>query len=319
MHILIPAGGRGVRLRPLTDLCPKPLLPLGDRPILTRIVEGLPAGSPVTVLVTAALERHFLQWQSRIRGGRDVRIYTEPVREGRPGGPVAAISECVAELGIDDDLLILMGDSLLPFTAAEFLTGGAPARARVAAYELEHPSLASQFGVVEITDDDQVLSFEEKPASPRSPWVFTGCLYLPRLLARSLTTSETRSLTQFGHLVAHHLARGEAISVFRTRGEWHDIGTVAGYLRAHRCLLPDERRAALISQGNHLQGSVYVHPSAVVSGSRLTNCVIAADARVIDAELTNCVVHPQVAVFQRAVQDKLITLHSELSVWQGQS
>jgi ADP-glucose pyrophosphorylase len=210
--------------------------------------------------------------------------------------------------------MILMGDSLLPFTAAEFMAKGAADTARVAAYQLKDQAQASQFGVIEIGNGDVVRSFEEKPAQPRSAWVFTGCLYLPKRLAGSLNSSATAELTQFGHLVAHHLHGGERITVFRTSGEWHDIGTVGGYLRAHRSLLSDERREALLSEGNHLSESVYVHPSAVVSGSRLRNCVISAGARIIGADLTNCVVQPQVAIMHRAVRNMLVTTSSEFVV-----
>src|SRR5438552_3737290 len=115
MQVLIPAGGRGVRLRPLTDTTPKPLLPLGDRPILTRIAESLPVGCPVTVLVSALLEADFSRWQEGLGSHLDVGLYVERQRRGGPAGPVVAIAECLRDLQVADDLLILMGDSLLPF------------------------------------------------------------------------------------------------------------------------------------------------------------------------------------------------------------
>jgi glucose-1-phosphate thymidylyltransferase len=325
MHILIPAGGRGVRLRPLTHYAPKPLLPLGDRPILTRIVENVPRECPVTVLVSPALEVDFRRWQETLPGDRDVRVYVEPgTREaggqpGGPAGPVVAIAECLEAGGVADDLVILMGDSLLPFTLEQFLGGQRGDTLRLAAYELSDIRDASRFGVVEIGDGDTVASFEEKPPQPRSPWVFMGCLYIPARLLPMLHEIAAGRPPQMGHLVAGYLERGERVEVYRATEAWHDIGTFGSYLEAHRALLSPGQRQSLVSLQNHLEGIVYVHPTAQVSGSRLHNCIVLAGAEVKDAVLTDCVVHPRVSVVSRTVYGKLVAAETEVSFDQGGS
>jgi NDP-sugar pyrophosphorylase family protein len=317
MHILIPAGGRGVRLRPLTSLCPKPLLPLGDRPILTRIIENLPRDLPKTILVPPSLEAPFQRWRDSLPERRNVRLYVEPVAGDAPRGPVAAIAACLAEMAIDDDLLMLMGDSLLPFTVRQFLGRGLNNAPRLAAYPLADIREAGRFGVVEIDRHGYVTSFEEKPERPRSPWVFTGCLYLPQRLLPALRGMLTDLPPQMGEIVADTLRHGERVEVFPVTGEWHDIGTFESYLQAHRALLPEARRQSLLSQGNLLNGSVYVHPSASVTNSRLTDCIVLAGARLVETELTSCIVQPHVAMTQRAAQRKVITTECELPVGGG--
>jgi NDP-sugar pyrophosphorylase family protein len=319
MHILIPAGGRGVRLRPLTSLCPKPLLPLGDRPILTRIIENLPSDLPKTILVPPSLEEPFQRWRETLPERRNVRLYVEPVAADGPRGPVAAIAGCLAEMKIEDDLLMLMGDSLMPFTVRQFLGRGLNGSPRLAAYPLPDIREASRFGVVEIDRHGYVTSFEEKPAQPRSPWVFTGCLYLPVRLLDSLRRMVHESPPEMGEVVSGYVQRGERVEVFPVTGEWHDIGTFESYLQAHRALLPDARRQWLVSQGNRLDGSVYVHPSATVTNSRLTDCIVFAGARVVETELTSCIVQPHVAMAHRAARGKVITPECELSVGGSQT
>src|SRR5947209_3644250 len=120
MQVLIPAGGRGVRLRPLTEYCPKPLLPLGDRPILSHIVDSLP-DVPIHVLISEAVAPDFRAWRGSLSPGRDVRLFVEPAAPGGLAGPVVALAACLAEHGVEDDVLILMGDSILPFSLPEFL------------------------------------------------------------------------------------------------------------------------------------------------------------------------------------------------------
>ncbi len=312
MQVLIPAGGRGIRLQPLTTLYPKPLLPLGDRPILTRIVESLPRDLPVTVLITSRLEETFRRWRESLPGARRVRLYVEPPGQQGQAGPVSALASCVAEWTIADDLFILMGDSLPPFTLEQFSGPGLNSCPRLAAYALPDLREASRFGVLEISQEGTLLSFEEKPPRPRSPWVFTGCFYLPRRLLPALQRLAAGQLPQMGDLVTRFLSEGERIEVRRVAGEWHDIGTFESYLRAHQSLLSERQRQRLLRQRNQLNGSVYVHPSATVRDSRLTDCIVFAGARVIGAELTNCVVQPNLAILNRAIEGKVITRECEL-------
>jgi glucose-1-phosphate thymidylyltransferase len=312
MHVLIPAGGRGVRLRPLTDYAPKPLLPLGDRPILTRIVENVPPECPVRVLVSSTLEGDFWRWREGLTVHPDVSLYVEQPRIGGPAGPVVALSECIARLGIEEDLVILMGDSLLPFTLREFLKGVDGRALRLAAFRLPDIRDAGRFGVLEMDAGGALLSFEEKPERPRSPWIFTGCLYVPRRLVGALHEIAAGCPPQMGHLISGYLNRGERVEAYRMAGEWHDIGTFASYLEAHRALLSSCQREALLSGSNHLEGVVYVDPSATVSGSRLRNCIVLARAQVRDAELTDCVVHPLVSVVGRSVSGKLVSPEAEV-------
>jgi len=317
MHILIPAGGRGLRLRPLTTYYPKPLLPLGDRPLLTRIVESLPPEMLKTILIPPELEPEFQRWRGSLPRGANVRFYLEPNGTANPAGPVAALSSCVRELGLEDELLVLMGDSLLPFTVAHFRQRIDPGQLRLAAYAVADIRDARRFGVLEVDRDGYVASFEEKPATPRSPWVFTGCLFIPRRLLNSLATATAEHLTQMGHLVSYLLNHGERIQVFPVEQEWNDIGSFASYLKAHRALLPEAHRQQLLAQGNRLGGSVYVHPSATVIDSQLTDSIIFAGANIVNASLTTCIVHQHVTMSGRAVAGKMITAEVELPVSSG--
>lgn len=307
MQVLILAGGRGVRLRPLTNDCPKPLLQLGDRPILTRIIDQVPCKLRKTVIVAPEVTEPFRHWQEELPTSWNVRLYVEPSCTAGQLGPVRALSTCIDELEIQDDLLILMGDSLLPFTFAEFFKEADGNAVRLAAYELPELSQASRFGVVGIGSGDVVEHFDEKPSQPRSRWIFTGCLYVPRRLLSSIPRAGCECPTNAGDLVAEYLRRGERIEVFRATGDWHDIGTLESYLQAHQSLLSEGRRQLLVAQGNRLRGAVYVHPTAQVAGSVLQDCVVLADARVVDAQLASCVVQPHAAIIGRAANRKLIS------------
>jgi glucose-1-phosphate thymidylyltransferase len=314
VQVLIPAGGQGVRLRPLTNDCPKPLLPLGDRAILTHIVDRVPEEFPVTVLVSADLAGAFENWRRSLSGRRNVRIYVEKRRETGLNGPVVALADCIRDHQISDDLVILMGDSVLPFRLEQFLSAGTPGDLRLAAYRLPDPRDASRFGVLSIGAGDTVAAFEEKPANPQSPWIFTGCFHIPRSRIGLLAEVAEGSLPQMGHLVGQYLEQGHRIGVHRLTGDWHDIGTFASYLEAHRALVSSSISQSLAALGNRIEGVVYVHPGAHVAGSKLINCIVFDGAHVQNADLTNCVVQPSVRIEDRVVQGKLLSLQAEFAL-----
>lgn len=310
MHVLIPAGGRGQRLRPLTDYTPKPLLPIGGRPILTQIVEAVPRSIPVTVIVAGELEPHFSRWKRELPSAARVRIYSEPATEAGASGPVVAIDECIRELGLRDDLLVLMGDSLLPFSLSDVLPK-CEEDPLICAYRLHDLQEARRFGVVELGSNDVVLSFEEKPQSPRSSCVFTGCFYAPARLLPKLHVIASERPQQMGHLVAGLVESGERVNVHLTGGEWHDIGTFNGFLEAHRHLITPGDRAVLEEARNLVEGVVYVHPDAGVSDSHLKDCIVYPGAHVTGARLDRCVIHSGVHVAGRSVVGSLLTQDGE--------
>jgi len=301
-------------LRPLTNACPKPLLPLGDRAILTHILDRIPAEIPVTVLVTPEVESAFEGWRRSLSGTRAVQLYVEKPRESGLNGPVVALADCLRDRSICDDLVIMMGDSVPPFRLEDFLAGGAPGALRLAAFRLPDLRDASRFGVVEIDSDDLVTAFEEKPATPRSPWIFTGGLHVPKDCLDVLRVVSEGSLPQMGNLVQRYLELGHRVEVFRVDGEWQDIGTFGAYLEAHRALATSAVLRSLAALGNQIDGVVYVHPDAHVVRSQLSNCIVFAGAHVENAELNNCVIHPQVRVADRVVRDKLLSLEAELAL-----
>jgi NDP-sugar pyrophosphorylase family protein len=319
MHVLIPAGGKGARLRPLTDEHPKPLLPLGDRPILSHIVGSIPRTSPITVIVTAGLEPQFHAWREEHHPDRDLRIFTEtPPAHGTAAGPVSALAECVGALGLREDVLVMMGDSVHPFRWGDFLHSCRPDRAQIAAYELPQIADARRFGVVEFTPDGRLTRFDEKPEHPRSRWIFTGCLHLPAALLTRLPEIAARRLPQMGQLVGAYLESGERVTVFQLSGEWNDIGTFQSYLRAHRGSMPEPELDRLRAAGNRLEGVVYVHPSAHISGSMLRNCVISGNSVIRNAELTNCVIRPNTIIANRVIHSTLVSSSGEHHVVQGE-
>lgn len=218
---VIMAGGRGVRLAPLTDHVPKPMLPVAGRPILERLVLHL-LGSGIRRIFLAInylgemIEAHF-------GDGSEFGCSIEYLREerGRPLGTGGALG-LLPGLGYEPErpLLTMNGDLVTQFSLGGLLASheasGALATVAVRDYTHEVP-----FGVV-YADGARLTGFAEKPVAS---WTVNTGIYVldPRLLGR---IPRGQSFPLPG-LLEDCVRRGEPVNVWPSSGEWQDIGRPA--------------------------------------------------------------------------------------------
>ena len=137
--------------------------------------------------------------------------------------------------GGGDDLLVIAGDNLFDFRLVDFVDfwRGKGTASAVAVYDCGDLELATHYGVVEVGEDDRVVSFEEKPSEPRSTLVATACYLYHRehvpLVERYL--AEGNPPDQPGRLVAW-LHEREPVYGYRLPGLWYDVGNPEQLLEA---------------------------------------------------------------------------------------
>jgi glucose-1-phosphate thymidylyltransferase len=167
---IILAAGYATRLRPLTETWAKELLPVGGRPIIDRIVDGLSAVEEIDVVHVVTNSRkadRFHAWAE----GRDVIVHDDGTTSNEDRlGAVGDMEFVIDRAGIDDDLLVIAGDNLFDFSLADYVAfwrskGRASA---VAVRDVGSLELAAQYGIVALNEDDRVIDFVEKPADPPS-------------------------------------------------------------------------------------------------------------------------------------------------------
>jgi glucose-1-phosphate thymidylyltransferase len=235
---LILAAGYATRLRPLTDSLPKMLLPLAERPMLDylldriRQVEEIEAIHLVTNSQFAPL---FRDW-----GPEDVTVHDDGTtsNEDRLGaiGDIAFTIERAHLHG--EDLFVVAGDNLIGYSLPDYVAfwrekGGSA----IAVYEVEDRSLLSQYGIVELDDEDRVIGLEEKPADPKSNLAATAAyLYRGADLELLDTYMEEGNATDAPGNFAVWLHTRSPLYGYRFSGGWHDIGDL-GQLHAADNLL----------------------------------------------------------------------------------
>lgn len=259
MFAVVLVGGFGTRLRPLTNDVPKPMLPVGHRPMIARLVERLePAGVTDVVLALGFKPEPFAAAFPDGRcGGVRIHYAVEP----EPLDTGGAIAFAAREVGVDDTFIVANGDIITDLDpaalVAEHRAGGWDVTLHLT--PVDDPSA---FGVVEIDDGGLVRRFVEKPSPGETDsnlinagtYVFEPAVL--DLIARGERCSVERQV--FPALVADRRLGGAA-----TDDYWIDTGRPELYLRANLDLLGDRRPTAADAVGTDAD----VDPTAFVDDS----------------------------------------------------
>ena len=223
MRALILAAGYATRLYPLTKDRPKPLLEVGGRPMVDWILDRIrevEAVDEVHVVTNSKFAPAFRAWAPPGVVVHDDGTTSDDDRLG-------AIGDIAFVDLAGDDLLVIAGDNLFDFSLRDYVAfWRAKGRASaVALYDVGDPALASKYGIVELDEDDRIVSFAEKPEDPPTTLSATATYIFHRdhvaLVPRYL--EEGNSPDQPGRFVAWLQAR-EPVYGYRFAGEWLDIG-----------------------------------------------------------------------------------------------
>lgn len=221
MRAAILAGGRGTRLLPYTTVLPKPLVPVGERPVLELIVRQLAAAgfTELDFLVghLGGLIRAYFEESSNLPAGIDIR-YTW---EDEPLGTAGALHMIDPP---DDALLVMNGDILttLPYQALMQFHEEQGAALTIATHSND---VQLSLGVIE-AEEERVTGFIEKPTLHYE--VSMGIYVYSRRALEFVPPGHF----DFPDVVLALIAAGERVSRYHFGGEWFDIGTVGEHERA---------------------------------------------------------------------------------------
>jgi glucose-1-phosphate thymidylyltransferase len=167
---VVLAGGKATRLRPLTKVTNKHLLPIYDKPLIYYPLQAMARAGVRDVLVITNPEHagHFIQL---LGSGGEFGLKLAYELQEEPGGLAQAVGLAESFIG-GDKMLVLLGDNIFTHDlrpAAERFSAE-DRGAVIFGMEMEHPE---QYGVIEM-DGERVLGIEEKPSQPRSHMIQTG-------------------------------------------------------------------------------------------------------------------------------------------------
>lgn len=229
MKGIILAGGKATRLRPLTKITSKQLLPVYDKPMIFYPIETLTKAGIKDILIIVAPEYsgHFL---NLLGSGREFGANFTYEIQDEPRGLADAFIVGENFVG-EDNVAMILGDNIFDqdFTQSimNFEKGG-----KVFAKKVHDPE---RFGVVEFDESHRVISIEEKPEHPKSDHAVVGLyIYDNRVLqyAKELTPSE-RGEIEITDINNRYLRDGElAVDIIDTI--WLDAGTFDSLFEANK-------------------------------------------------------------------------------------
>jgi NDP-sugar pyrophosphorylase family protein len=231
MMAIILAGGRGTRLKPFTMTIPKPLLPLGDVPILEIVVRQLAAAGISRVVLTlghmAPLFTAFIG--DGARWGAQVTYCYEDEPLGT-AGPLRLVP------ALDDDFIVMNGDILTTLDYRSLIAAHLD-RAAHGTIAISQREVHIDFGVVASASDGLLVDYIEKPVIPYQ--VSMGINVLSRRCLAFIPPQGRFDMPQL--MQAMHQA-GQDVVCHRTTCYWQDIGRFDDYQQASADFVQDPAR-----------------------------------------------------------------------------
>jgi len=221
VHAVVLAGGKGTRLAPYTRIIPKPLMPIGDMPILEIMLRQMKrAGIRQVTLTTGYLDNLLRLF---FLDGRRLGLKIDYVREEKPlgtSGPLANVK------GLTRTFLVTNGDVLTDLDFAELIAYHQQQGA-IATIATHKRKVTINLGVVNVDKDNTVTDYLEKPDFN---YLVSMGLYVfePRVL-NYIAKDE---YLDFPDLVRSLIAAGEKVNSFIFKGYWEDLGRPDDYERA---------------------------------------------------------------------------------------
>jgi NDP-sugar pyrophosphorylase family protein len=221
MKAVIQCGGKGTRLRPYTSILPKPLMPIGARPVLELVLKGLRRNGIREVYITTGYLGHLIrsvcgdgnQWNLRI-------TYTQELEPLGTMGPLSMLRE-----QLDTPFLVLNGDVLTDLNLNQFVNSHRRHNSSLTIATAIRPT-KMDFGVIDEMDG-RVTGFREKPELSHLVSMGIYCMD-PSVLER------IPSGVPFGFddLMFQMLEEEAPVNVFKHSGLWLDIGRVEDFMKA---------------------------------------------------------------------------------------
>lgn len=175
MKNIVIAAGYATRLGVLTANYPKPLLKIGEKSILERMlddIDQIPDISEHVIISNHKFAHHFEEWKAQMHYNKPITIIDDMTETNETRlGAVCDLLYAMDKLSINDDMLVVAADNLLFFSFAEFVKF---AKEKGGSCIMRHyqPSIKKlqRTGVVVLDAEDKVLNMEEKPQTPKSNW-----------------------------------------------------------------------------------------------------------------------------------------------------
>ena len=238
MKNIIIAAGYATRLYPLTENFPKPLLKIGRKSILERMIDDIDNIADIDshLIVTNHKFAHiFEQWKQEMHYTKPIIILDDGTTDNEHRlGAVKDMLIAIEQMECEDDIMVLAADNLLDFSFQGFVDYFKKKRSSVIMCHHE-PSIErlQRTGVILVNEDMKVLQMQEKPQQPASHWAVPPFY----IYAKEDLPLIRDSLNRGCHFdapgnLAHYLVGKTTLHAWQMPGTRFDIGSLDTYQEA---------------------------------------------------------------------------------------
>lgn len=220
--VVIMAGGKGLRMRPLTEFCPKPMLLVSGVPMLEIIIQRCKdVGLKNFYISVNYLKDQIIDY---FGDGSKWDVYIEYIHEDAPLGTAGALKLLDGKL--NEPFLVMNGDVLTRFDYRRLINSHEANDESLATICIREHSIEVPFGVVRLIDD-KVVAIEEKPSVNR--FINAG-IYV--LNPKALDFLEKNHYCDMPDLIDRLIQSGKTVGAFPIHEYWIDVGHSAALSRA---------------------------------------------------------------------------------------
>ena len=312
-------AGRGTRLRPHTLTTPKPLLPVGGKPIVQRLVEGLAdmCRDKITdiAFVTGRFgeeaEKHLIEVAEKLEAKGHIYYQDEPL------GSAHAIMCAEEQLRDDSPVIVAFADTLF---YADFEISGEQ-DAIIWVQQIPDPSA---FGVVLVDEQNLITGFVEKPKTFVSDLAIIGIYYFRNAAQlnaelKHIMDNDVKEGGEYGITSAlkRMLTNNKKIGTAKVR-EWLDCGNKDATVYSNQRVLENHKTERLVDKSAVIENSVVIPPSFIGANAVIKNSVIGPYAsvgskcNVESCVVTNSIVQSNTVLQNHVIKDSMIGNNVEL-------
>lgn len=240
---ILLAGGKGSRLAPLTNAVSKHLLPIFDKPMIYYPLVAFMQADIREVLIISSPE-HLPAYQQLLGTGQQWGIDLHYLPQPTPGGLPQAF-QIGADFISGESVTLLLGDNIFlggMFTEQLARFARAPSGATLFATRHRQPS---DYGVVELGSNGEIVSLEEKPSVAKSDYVVTGAYCFDHRVteyANTLNPSARGELEMIDLLKCYHAQSNLRVTLLEESTSWFDAGTPLMLLEASMAVADAQRQ-----------------------------------------------------------------------------
>ncbi|HAQ72247.1 sugar phosphate nucleotidyltransferase [Salibacteraceae bacterium] len=319
MNLIIPMAGQGKRMRPHTLMTPKPLIPVGGKPIVQRLVEDIAAMCDESINEIGfiigdfgdVVEKELLDIASSL--GAKGKIYYQDIALGT-GHAIYC-----AEPLLTGPVIVAFADTLF---RADFKIDPKQ-EGTIWVKQIEDPS---QFGVVKVNEVGAITDFVEKPKDFVSDLAIIGIYFFKDgdHLKRELKYLMDNNIVKGGEYQltdALENMKQQGV-VFRpgTVDHWMDCGNKNATVETNRMILEFEKDQNLVSSSAVIENSTLIQPVQIADGVRIENSVVGPhvsvgkNAVIKNARVSNSIVRSDSSINNAVIENSLIGMQTAIDL-----